>query len=633
MLDWLRKGASGWVAQLFIALLVLSFAVWGVSDIFTGFRSDTIATVGSTDIPVSAYQRQYDIAVRQLGQQLGQPVTADQAKMMGVPQQVLGRLISQATLADAARNLGLGISGQTLARQIADDPSFQGTTGTFDRNLFNQILQQTGQTEDQYISELRDNYVRQQIADGLAGGTKVPQAYMRAFHELQNEERKVSYVVLTPALAGTIGAPADADLTAYFDAHKADWRAPEFRALSVMQMLPADLARPDDVSDADARKIYDAQVAVRFTTPERRKVEQIVFKDRAEAEAAAASLTSGKTFEQLMAERQLKPEDVDLGLITEDKILDPTVREAAFKLAANTVSGVIDGGFGPAIVRVTIIEPEVVKTFEEVKGEIKTEIATETAIAEIADQHDVIEDARAGGDSLADIAGKYELKLVNVPPVDKAGNDANGNPVTVPGGNAVLAAAFDPNVDVGLPNHPLPVDRGFIWYDVTAIEPERDRQLSEVRAKVAEAWTRDQVEQKLTAKANEIRDRIAKGEDIAKVAGEASLAVKTAEKITRRTQPAGDLSAAAIAQIFVGPKGSAAVAAGSGEQSKIVLVVTDTAVPPYFAGAPELAQLDEQMSQQLANDILTQYIGELQSELGVSVNQAAWQLALGEPTS
>ena len=79
MLDALRKGASGWLAQLLIAILVISFAVWGVAsrDVFSGFRGDVVATVGNTDIYKSDFQRQYDIAKRQLGQQFGQPLSDD----------------------------------------------------------------------------------------------------------------------------------------------------------------------------------------------------------------------------------------------------------------------------------------------------------------------------------------------------------------------------------------------------------------------------------------------------------------------------------------------------------------------------------------------------------------------------
>ncbi len=129
MLNALRKGAGGWVAQLLIALLVVSFAVWGVSGFLTGFQADTVASVGGTEVSSQQFFRQYDLAKRQLGQQIGQSVTDEQARLFGLPGQVLGRLVTEAALNDEATTLGLGVSGDTLAKQIADDPSFQGPTG------------------------------------------------------------------------------------------------------------------------------------------------------------------------------------------------------------------------------------------------------------------------------------------------------------------------------------------------------------------------------------------------------------------------------------------------------------------------------------------------------------------------
>jgi len=628
MLDALRKGASGWLAQLFIAILVISFAIWGVADVFRGFRADTVATVGKTDVTINDFARQYDFAKRQLGQQLGQPVNDDQARLFQLPQQVLGRLVADATLNDAARRMGLGISNKTLSDEIGGDPRFRGSSGNFDRIAFGQYVRQLGFTEAQYLDQLRQTYVRQQIAAALGGGTKVPDAYMQALHAFKNETRKIGYVVLTAALAGTVSEPTADELTKYFEAHKGDYKAPEYRAITTMQMAAKDIAKPADVSDEDAKKSYDSQPQ-RWTTAERRKVEQIVFKDRAEADAAAAELSSGKTFDDLIAERKAKPEDVDLGLVTRDKIIDQKIAEAAFALAPNTVSGVVDGGFGPAILRVTTIEPQVVKTFDQAKDELKQQIATQRATTEVNDQHDVIEDARAGGSTLKEIAAKYGLKLVTIAAVDKTGKDPQGNPVAdLVGSEALLQQAFQ--TDVGIANAPVQAgDNGYTWYDVTAVTAERDRTLDEVKDKVIAAWKHDKVDETLTAKANEIKDRLAKGEDIAKVAGELSLEVKTADNVTRETKPEGDLTAAAVRGAFSGPKGTAAVAAGSADQSKVVLLVTDATVPTYFAGAPELAQNQDQFSSQMANDLLTQYTYQLQTQAGVQLNQSALQQAMG----
>ena len=625
MLDKLRKASSGWVAQLLIALLVVSFAVWGVSGFFTGFNSDVVATVGNTEVTVRQFARNYEASLRQLSQQLGQEVTPDQAQMFGLPQQVLGRLIADAALTDEARRMGLGISNKSLSTKIADDEAFQDPSGNFDRTRFIQLLQNAGLSENQYIAELRTGYIRQQIVDGLAGETKVPDAFMRGLHEYQNEERKLSWVILDPAGAGVIPDPTETDLTAWFEAHKSDWRAPEFRAVSVMSLRPADLADSAAVTDADAKDVYDRVVATRFTTPERRQVQQVVFESSAEGQEAAAALAGGATFEEILTKKGLTPEAVDLGLIRRDEIIDPKVAEAAFALAANGVSALIDGQFGPLIVRVTTIEPQVVTPFDEVKDQIKTEIAEQRAAQEIADQLDVIEDARAGGATLEEIAANYDLTLRPIPAVDATGKDADGNAIAdLPGGQALVSAVFES--DVGLENNPIPADQGYVWYAVTAVSAARDRELAEVRDKVIAAWKAAEVEKRLTERADQIRDQVESGGDLATVA--TGLEVKTADAVKRTGEPPAGLSAAAVQAAFGGPKGFAAVADGEND-AKLVLVATDVTVPPYFSGAPDLAEAEERFSGELANDLLSQYVFQVQKGLGVSVNQVALQAAIG----
>lgn len=629
MLDKLRKGAGGWVAQLFIALLVVSFAVWGVSDIFTGFRSDTVATVGGTDVTIQDFAREYELAKRRLSQQIQQPITDEQARLFGIPGQVLGRMVGDATLSDEAATLGLGVSGDTLAQQIRDDPAFHGANGQFDRGTFLQVIRSNGMTENQFVENLRESYIRQQLISALVGGIELPDAYMRAFHDYQSEERDISYVILPASLAGEIPEPGDAELSTFFEAHKSDYRAPELRAAEVMAMTPADMADVGAITDEEARTVYDQQLASRFTSPEQREVEQIVFKDAADAELATAALAAGKTFDDLLTERGLKPADVDLGLITRDKLVDPKVAEVAFSLPADGVSEVIEGRFGPVMVRVSRIEPAVVQSFEEVKDQIKKELADAKAAQEIADQLNVIEDARAGGATLQEVASNYGLKLVTYPAIDASGNDANGDPIAdLPGGRELVQAIFES--DVGLDNNPIPADNGYVWYAVTSVSAARDRELPEVRDRVVADYRKAEVDKKMTALANELRDRLANGEDIDAVAKDKDLEVRTASAVTRSTRPDNGLTAAAVQAAFNGPKDYAAVAQGDG-QDQIVLTVTDVTVPPYFSGGPDPRekQMRDTLTSQISSDFLQEYVAQLQQRLGVAVNQVALQQVIG----
>src|SRR5690606_15063801 len=143
---------------------------------------------------------------------------------------------------------------------------------------------------------------------------------------------------------------------------------------------------------------------------------------REAADAAAAAITGGKTFEEIATERNLSEADTGLGNVTSDDIVDPKISEAVFALAPDTTSGVIESNFGFVIARVGEVQPGSVRPFEEVGDEIKREIATERATRQIIQTYDEVEDARAGGETLAEIAAKIGVPLVHVEAVDRSGN-------------------------------------------------------------------------------------------------------------------------------------------------------------------------------------------------------------------
>jgi len=625
MLDLLKQYASGWVAQLLIALLVLSFAVWGVSDIFSGFGQNAIARVGDTEVPVREFQRRYDNAARNFAAQTGQALTPQQLVQTGIPQQVIAQLVNEATLSDAASNLGLGISNETAGRMLTEDPGLRGPTGVYDRTTAAQFIASQGMTENEFALSRKAAYVRNQLVQALGSGITVPDAYLRAAHEYRAQQRDISYVLVAGPNSSEIPEPTETELAAYYDSTRTQWRAPEYRGLRYFLLSPAEIADPEAVSDEEAKLRYDRQVS-RFTIPEFRNVEQIVFPDRAEAATAAAELQAGKSFDDLIAQRNLKPEDVNLGFVTREQIVDPAVAEAAFAMTEVGVSPVIDGRFGAVIARVTEIEPAIVTEFETAKRGLKQEIALERAADQILDLHDAIEDARAGGATVPEAAARYELEVVAVPAVDANGNDPDGNPVDVPA--SVVADAFQS--DVGLENNPVEPDRAsFAWYDVTAIRGPRELPLDEVRQRVVGEWLAAEQEKRLLADAAVVKDRLEAGETIADVAADLSLNVRTEEDITRVTQPRGELSSAVIFAAFEGPEGQVGIASGPVPNTKIVLVVDSVTTPPYFAGAPELASTEEQLTIELANDLLALFVTEVRSHTEYTLNQPVLQAVLG----
>ncbi|MFM9858826.1 SurA N-terminal domain-containing protein [Pseudoxanthobacter sp. M-2] len=624
MLDQMRRGAQTWVAKILIGILVASFAVWGVSGFLGGGATNIIVTVGDTEIPTARFQQDYARAIQGYTRQIGRALSPTEAAQLGVPQQVLGRLITEATMSEVANGLGLGLSDAELARQIKTDPSFQGAAGNFDRERMRMLLQQSDLTEAQYVEAMFGLAERRQIADGLIGGLETPNTYLEAVNRYQNEERTVRYLTLPPSAAPAPGEPTDEALATYFEANKAQFRAPEYRTFAVMLADPQTIADPASVSDDEARAAYD-RASGRFGTPEKRRVDQIVFPDRAAADAAVAALATGTAIDAILAERGLKPGDADLGLVAKTDLIDAAVADAAFAMAAGETR-VVDGRFGPVLLRVTEIAPSARQPFDEVKDTLKQEIAAERATADVASLYDEVEDARAGGSTLAEIGERFKIPLQTVQAVDATGATADGTKPAVPGGTAVLTGAFD--ADPGTEPDPVQVDRrGFAWFEVSDVIPARDRTLDEVRDPVVAAWREAETALALDKLATDVAERIRGGESIDAAATTLNATVATSAPFKRGGTVDG-LTPQAVAAAFSGGTGTVATAPAQ-DGGRTVLVVDQITEPAFFAETPEMSELGGELSRAIGNSLLTDYVTEMERTLGVAVNQQAFSAVVG----
>jgi peptidyl-prolyl cis-trans isomerase D len=610
-----------------MGFISLSFAVWGIGDIFFGFGGNTIAKVGGTEITADAFRNAYQTQLQQMQQQAGRAITNDEAHMLGLDAQVLGKLVTNTLLDERTRALGLAMSDKEVAQTIMNDPAYAGPTGKFDATTFQAILRDNGFTEQTFAREQRSTYLRREIATAVAGDIAVPQAALDALHRFDAETRSVDYFVLAEQAAGDIPAPTDQDLQKYFDDRRPSFRAQEFRKLVMLSVTPASTADPKAVSDADAQALYDQVKGQRYGSPGKRDVEQIVFPSAEEAGAAAAKIAAGASFEAIAADRRLSESDIDLGTLAKSDMLDQTLANAAFSLPEGGVSDPIKTQFGVALLHVVKIVPENLQPFADVEAALKDEIAADRAKAAVSSIHDKIEDERTSGKALADAAKTIGLDVTTIDPVDASGHDKSGAEVPdLPDRDALLKAAFAS--DIGVDNDTLSTrDGGYVWYEVAGIEPAHDRTLDEVKDEVTKDWHDDQVASALTGKAAEIVKAIDAGETVeAAAAAAGGLAVEHVNNAKR--SGAADLPPGVVLQIFNVPVGAASSAAGTG-LTRVVFKVLDGVVPPRDPESAESKTDAAQLQAEIGNDLLGEYLAKLQSDTGVTVNQAALSNAIG----
>ncbi|MET4329409.1 peptidyl-prolyl cis-trans isomerase D [Bradyrhizobium sp. i1.15.2] len=629
MLRGMRKASSNWLGKTIMAVvmgvLIISFGVWGIADIFKGFGQSTVAKVGGTEISLNEFRQIYTDRLQQISRQFGRPLSPEQARAFGLDRQVLQQTIAEAALDEEARRLGLGQSDDQIRQLIMNDPNFKGVGGNFDPNRFQSVIRNFGYTEQRYVSEQRKVSLRRQITGTIGAGIEPPKAMLDVLTRFQNEQRAIEFVRLDAAQAGTIDAPSPEALAAYFEDHKVQFRAPEYRKIAFVVVSPEEIGKWSEVSDEDAKKAFE-QRKDRLGTPEKRQIQQIVFPNAAEAQAARERLTSGTSFEDLGKERGLSASDVDLGLVTKSS-LDPAVGDAVFALPAGEISQPIQGRLGTSIVKVEKIEPGVEANYASVAADIKREIATERARVKVADLRDKMEDERGGGASVIDAAQKLGLTAVTIDAVDRSGRAPSGQPVSgIPQGLDVVSQAF--NTDVGVDNDSISFKGGYVWYDVLAITPSRDRNLDEVRDQVEARWRQDQIATKLKAKATEIVQKLESGGKLADEAVAIGAKVETASGFKRDDSPASVPATVVSAAFRVGKDGVGQTAVTGGTEV-IVFRVTEIIDPTVDAGSEAIKKLKDTLDRAQTEEQVASYVNKLETDIGTTINQAAFAQVTG----
>jgi len=631
MLESMRASAQGWVGRIIMAILmgliILSFAIWGIGDIFRGFGANNLAQVGSIEIGADTFRNAYQTELQRQQRLERRNITNDEAHQYGLDRQVLSRLVGEAALDDQARKLGLAVSDESIRKAIVNDDNFKGMTGQFDRQVFDAFLRDEGFTEKSYMRQQRGVQSRREIVDTLSSGLRLPKALLEDIHHYQTETRSVDYILIPNAAAGLLAAPSQEELKKFFQDNKALYGIPEYRSLVILTVTPASIAKPDDISDADALNRYEEVKNERFGAPEKRTVEQILYSSEAEAKEARAKLDAGKTFDDLLKEKNLTPKDASLGTVTRGALIDKNVADAAFSLKEGEVSAPVKAQFGTVLVRVNKIVGSTVKPYSEVASELKHEIALQRAQKDITRLHDTIEDQRTSGKSLTEAAQSAGIEPRVVTAIDSMGNDPQGVPIKdLVDATALMKAAFDS--DIGADNDTLRVQGGgYQWFEVTKIDKAREKTFDEAKTDVEKAWRDDQAGKLLLAKTAELTKKLDAGESLAAIAAaEGKLEVKHANDVRR--SGSNSLALNVATQIFNVPLHRAG-SVESEDGGRILFLVVDSAVPAFDPKAPELTNIMGDVKAGFDEDILAQYLVKLESDIGVKLNAKAFAAATG----
>ena len=486
-----KKGGRSLVVWVLVAMLIAGLSGFGVENF--GGATAKIGRVGEIEIEANDYAREMQGQINTLTRQFGAPVSMADARSFGVDRQVLAGLVNRAALDNEAARLGLSVGDATVAAELGKISAFQGISGTFDREAYAMTLQQNGTNEAAFEANLRRDVARALLTGAVAGGVVSPAPLTDTLVAYAGEKRGFSLLVLDDtALEAPLAAPTPAEVQAHYDANIATYTRPEAKRVEYAALLPETLAATMEVPEDEVQKAYDARLS-EFMIPEKRLVERLVYPDEAAALAAKARLDQGTSFDDLVAERGLTLEDVDLGDVTREEL--EGAADAVFALTEPGTVGPLPSALGPALYRMNAILAAQETTLDAARPELLQILQTEAAARAIADKVEAIDDALAGGATLQDLSTEFGMTLAST---DYAAGAEDNDAIT---GYTAFRSAADALAEGDFPEAILLEDGGLVAMQLVEILPPSPVPLDKITDKVTEATRAEALARALAAKA------------------------------------------------------------------------------------------------------------------------------------
>jgi len=522
MLASFRRHLNSWYARLFFLLLVGTFVLWGVGDVFRNLGDNgSLGSVAGQKIDLAQVQLAYRQQLAQVAQMFGGKVDPTPQMKRGIAGQALEQVITQAALNAAVHGMGIGVSEDALRQAIAEIPAFHGANGQFDLTQYQTVLRNNNLTEPMLLDLVRADLGQRQVMEAARAGIVSPDVLTRAVFQFQ-EEKRVADAVVLPFSAAPAPPPAtDQQLTRWYENNKDRYSTPEYRRIKAVILSPQSLAKDIQITDADLQGDYQQHIA-EYQQPEKRSVQVLLAPDEDHARAIATLWSGGADWATVQKDNG----PVELNDATEKEFPSPELGRAVFAAPLDQVSAPVKSPFGWQVFKVTKITPGSSRSLDEVRDQVRARVLAEKAADLIYDRAGKVQDALAAGSSLDDLPGDLGLAAI-AGTLNAQGNTADGKPAPIPGSDelrsAMVQAAFamkqgdTPHLTEGPKDDPD--GQAYFAVTVESITPPAPKPFDEVKDAVRADWTRDAIRHVQEEAAAKILAAVKGGQTLAAAAG------------------------------------------------------------------------------------------------------------------
>ncbi len=612
MLTSIRGKAKSWIVKVLFGFLILAFAAWGIGDIFAN-RGLTKPVLRVGDLTYT--QQEFDRDLRrklQQFQQQGLDINAQQLAALGGVDQILTQKTSQLLLRQYADRLNLTIPQAVTIADIQANSAFRNAAGQFDRDQFLALLGQNGLSEAGYVQLRSDEMRLQQLTGPTFAAVSAPPVLNDRIYAYLNETRSAEFLVIPDASMTEVKDPDQAVLEKFYKDSIAQYQRPEYRAFLALHLKAEDFAKDVTIADEQLKSEFETRKA-EFSTPESRAVEQVVLQDQAKADAIVAAVKGGKSFADAVKETT-GGAPVDLGEVTKDK-LPADIAEQSFALSADGVSDPLKSVFGLHVVHVKSITPAIVKTYDDVKDQLRQELALAQAGDAMVSVVNQLDDTLAGGASVEEAAQQLQLTAQKYDAVDSSGKDRDGKDVNAIPEILQLAQS----TEAGQTSLVTTLSDGsYAVVQVTSVTPAEPKPLTEVSEQVKQDWLAKARRDASDAKAKDLADK-AKAGDLAALGKSLGLELKTTTPFTRAEgDTANGIDPSLAQKLFELKLGEAA----TGRTADGAIVARVSAIVPAKPeeNKDQVAQLSKQIAESMRKDTFAEFLVALGQEVEIERN-------------
>ncbi len=517
MLQAIRDRAQGIFAWVMLIAIGIPFALWGIQNYMDTGKEKPAAVVGDREIFDREVNRVYE-------QSLSKLVGVADYDEKALKREALERLIQEEIIVQTAEDKPLVVSDGDVREFIQTLPYFQ-TDGKFDKEKYKILLSTQGMSSEQFIAQVRRVLLVEQYRRSILDSAFVTKDQVETLLRLKNQERNIEYVTVPLKLSNR--SFSEAEIEDYYRAHVTSFKNPEQVSIEYIAISLEDLAKNIQATEEDLRNLYNEQKA-NFGTEERRKVSHILIPVESQDKEADKTvlakvteirerLTKGEDFAKLAKEVSGDPisakQGGDLGFI-EKGAFEENFTKAAFALKPGELSEPVRTSFGYHLIKVTELVPARVKSFDEVKDELRKTFqhnAAENKFYQLGQT--LTEQSYEHPDSLEPAAKKLNLKIEQTGWFTRAAGEGLASEP------AIREAAFSEDVLNGRNSDPVELgNEKAVVLRIKEHRPESDKPLAEVRETIIAKLREQEARQAVARQAEDLLKQVAEGRSLSEAA-------------------------------------------------------------------------------------------------------------------